>query len=88
MVHRLAKDLAGYIEEADIDLLTLKGIVTWERGHSSSTIDLAFSTIGLVNRLVLYKVEKDINAKLDCNLVVIRIADKAALKIEQEELRA
>ena len=75
MVYRLAKDLAGYIKEADMDLLTPEGIVTWERGHLSSTI-------GLVNRLVLYKVEKDIDTKLDYYPVVIRIIDEAALKIE------
>jgi hypothetical protein len=50
--HSMAIDLLQRTEEAGLQLLTPSGMITWERGRQSSTIDLTFCTQGLAQKLV------------------------------------
>lgn len=48
-----AEDLLIFLDDSKWDLLTEKGKLTWERGGSSSVIDLTFVSEMLVERLGL-----------------------------------
>src|SRR5436190_4314811 len=50
--HNMVDELLHIVNEADLQLLTPPGTITWEDRGQSSTVDLIFSTAGLEQRVV------------------------------------
>ncbi|RAO74375.1 uncharacterized protein BHQ10_010387 [Talaromyces amestolkiae] len=50
-----ATELLEIMDHHEIELATEEGLVTWQRGKSTSTIDLTFLSANLFNRMVLYE---------------------------------
>lgn len=53
--HQLASDLLEVTRTNGLNLITPKGLVTWQRGQQKSTLDLAFLSSFLQNRLVSHE---------------------------------
>jgi hypothetical protein len=58
--HLMADDLVGFIKEAELQLLTPAGMITWEARGLASTVDLTFASPWLAQRLVRCGVDSEL----------------------------
>jgi exonuclease III len=63
--HFLSGRLLGMTEQADMDLITPKGMETWAARNSSSTLDLCFATTSLASKVLRCAVNIDLESASD-----------------------
>jgi hypothetical protein len=75
--HDASADLIRAVNRAHLQLLSPVGQITWARGLSRSTLDLAFGSPMVLNRLTKCQVNTDLDHRSDHLPVGIALALEA-----------